>query len=304
LFASYSVIVLAWGLLLAPVADAADPGATETLAGVRRIDFKETGASLPEIHIGPGLSTTVLFDSAIRPDEVVLEGRERFQRLGMSEDHLVLIPSSTFRQGEQLRLEVRFRDGAAPERAAFRLVVDAARVERQVEIYRQPRTAESYRQEVEELKSGMARLRQEAGRLQRSNASSGDSDSRAATLAIMGDIVEETLTYGREDSSAPVSVTEVKRFRRPGRWVALRVTLTGRGRGGGWTAATAALRDAQGQSMRVLRPWQQEPVANTELRNIVIAIEDEAAFRKGRYTLKLFDEDGGTSVTLEGLAVP
>ncbi|WP_163997913.1 DUF2381 family protein [Pyxidicoccus caerfyrddinensis] len=304
MFASYSFIVLAWGLLLAPVADAADPGATETLAGVRRIDFKETGASLPEIHIGPGLSTTVLFDSPIRPDEVVLEGRERFQRLGMSEDHLVLIPSSTFRQGEQLRLEVRFHDGAAPERAAFRLVVDAARVERQVEIYRQPRTAESYRQEVEELKSGMARLRQEVGRLQRSNASSGDSDSWIATLAIMGDIVDKTLTYGRADSSAPVSVTEAKLLRLPGRWVALCVVLKWRGRAGGWTAATAALRDAQGQSMRVLRPWQQGPVSIKGVQNVVIAIEDEAAFQPGRYTLKLLDEGGGTSVTLEGLAVP
>jgi uncharacterized protein (TIGR02268 family) len=304
LFASYSFIVLAWGLLLAPVANAADPGATETLAGVRRIDLRETGASLPEIHIGPGLSTTVLFDSPIRPDEVVLEGRERFQRMGMSEDHLVLIPSSTFRQGEQLRLEVRFRDGAAPERAAFSLVVDAARVERQVEIYRQPRTAESYRQEVEELKSGMARLRQEVGRHQRSNASSGDSHFLAAALVMKKDIIETPLTYGREDSSVPVSVKEVRLFRLPGYWVALCVSLTWRGRDGGWTAATAVLRDAQGQSIRVLRPWQQGPVSTKGGQKVVIAIEDEAAFQTGRYTLKLMDEGGGTSVTLEGLAVP
>jgi uncharacterized protein (TIGR02268 family) len=304
LFASYSIIVLAWGLLLASVADAAEPGTPETLVGVRRIDIKETRESLPEIHIGPGLSTTVLFDSPIRPDEVVLEGRERFQRLGMSEDHLVLVPSSTFRHGEQLRLEVRFRDGAAPERAAFMLVMDAAHVDRQVELYRQARTAESYRQEVEELKRGMAQLRQEVARLHPSNAPAGDSDYLPAIITRMDDITKGSLTYGHEDSSAPVSVMDATYFRLPGHWMALRVRLALRGRSGGWTAAAASLSDAQGRAVKVLRPWQEGSVTSEMSRDVVVAIEDEVDLPAGRYTLKLWDEGGGQSVMLEGLAVP
>ncbi|MCY1015499.1 DUF2381 family protein [Pyxidicoccus sp. MSG2] len=303
MFASYSFIVLAWGLLLAPVADAAELGALGPLAGVRRIDLKETRAPLPEVHIGPGLTTTVLFDSPIRLDEVVLEGRERFQRLGMSEDHLVLVPSSTFVHGEQLRLEVRFRDDAAPERAAFMLVVDAARVERQVEIYRQPRTAESYRVEVEELKKGIARLRQEVGRLHQTNAPTGGSDSLPATIARVLEVEATPLTFGRQDSSVPASVSEVNVVRLSGRWLALSMILKGERGSGAWTAVEVVLRDARGQAVKALPPWQQGPVRPGTSPQVVIMMEDEAALPSGRYTLELWDEGRGQHVTLEGLEV-
>ncbi|QSQ18730.1 DUF2381 family protein [Pyxidicoccus parkwayensis] len=304
MFASPFFIVLAWGLLLAPVADAAAPRNSEMLAGVRRIDLREVREPIPEIHIGPGLTTTVLFDSTIRPDEVVLEGRERFQRLGLSEDHLVLVPSSTFQQGEHLRLEIRFRDDAAPERVAFMLVVDPEQVERQVELFRRPRTAESYRQEVEELKSGMSRLRQEVARLHSSPELSGEGGALAATVARLDDVRQRPLTFGREENSAPVSVKAVQGVRLAGLWMALRLNLAWRGRGeGGWVAAGASLRDSQGRLVMTRRPWQGAPLTPWDDQFVVIASEHEASLPAGRYTLKLWDESGGQTVTLEGLEV-
>lgn len=303
MFASYSFIVLAGGLLLATVAEAAAPGVPEAPAGVRRIDLREKQGPIPEIHIGPGLATTLLFDSTIRPEEVVLEGRERFQRLGLSEDHLLLVPSSTFRQGEHLLLEVRFRDGATPERVAFLLVVDAARVERQVELYRQPRTAESYRQEVEELKSGMERLRQELVKLQPVNAPAGNRGSLFTIIEQLPEIQASMLSYAREDISAPVSVQKLQSLRVRGSWMVLRLKLSSI-KNGEWTAAGAAIQNSQGQAMKVLHPWQKGPVAPSSFQDVVIAMEGAEELPAGRYTLKLWDESGTRTVTLEGLDVP
>ena len=112
---SPAFIVLAWGVLWAATAQAAAQEASGSGAMVRRIDVQAgTLATPPEVRISPGQSTIVFFDARIRPEQLVLEGRERFQRFGVTEDHLVLVPSPTFREGERLRLEVPFHDGAAP----------------------------------------------------------------------------------------------------------------------------------------------------------------------------------------------
>ncbi|MFP2912322.1 DUF2381 family protein [Pyxidicoccus sp. 3LFB2] len=298
---SSHLIVLTCVLMLSPVADAAAPDMQQVLAGVRRVELRDATESLPEVHISPGLSTTVLFDSPIRPDELVLEGRERFQRLGLSEDHLVLVPSSTLRQGERLRLEVRFSDAATPERAALLLVVDATRVERQVELYRRPRTAESYRLEVEELKTQMARLQREVKRLPVPDATSASGDAWVTTL-LQWDTVEALEMHNlRVAIAAPVSVTDVWRLRLPGHWLALRVRLEAKP--GAWKPTGASLRDAQGRPVNVLRPWAQVGLSRNEpqFQRVVIVVEDEASFRTGRYTLKLWDEGTGQSVTVEGL---
>jgi uncharacterized protein (TIGR02268 family) len=294
-------ILMAWALWWASVAGAAEPGAA---ADVRRVELREAMQTAPEVHIGPGLSTTVLFDAPIRPEELVLDGRERFLRVGMSEDHLVLIPSSTFRPGERFRLEVRFRDGATPERAALMLVVDDTRVERQVEVYRRPRTAESYRQEVEALKSQLARLQLEVARQHVPDAPAAGGASLWKSLANWEGIESEPMTYKRAASTAPVSVKELRWFRLVGAWQVVRVSLASKGEPRVWMATGASLRDAQGQVVKVLPPWGQGVVTPTGLQSVLLVIEEGAALDAGSYTLKVWNEGTGQSVTVEGCQVP
>lgn len=300
-------IVFTWVLWLAPVAGVATSETPGAAAGVRRIELRDAGEPLPEIRIAPGLSTTVLFDSPIRPEEVVLEERERFQRLGLSEDHLVLIPSSTFWHGERMRLEVRFRDGATPERAALLLVVDASQVERQVELYRRPRTAESYRQEVEELKTVRVRLQQEVEQLRLGGTPAGGGDALFAALARWEDIEMVPVSYQRMVSSIPVTVQKIKKLKMEPGWCFLRVVLVQPGEPGAWTASGSSLQDEQGRPVKVLRPLAQqrldEAAENLDVV-LLIPIVDGAAFRAGRYTLKLWNEGAGQSMTFEGLKVP
>ncbi|WP_223759430.1 DUF2381 family protein [Myxococcus sp. RHSTA-1-4] len=297
--------MLTWGLLLASGAWAADSEVSALTSGVRRIELRAApSSSLPEVRIGPGLSTTVFFDSRIAPEYVVLEGRERFQRVGIADDHLALIPSGTFRHGERLRLEVRFHDDAAPERAAVMLVVDASHVERQVEVYRQPRSAESYRQEVEELRAGGLRLQREVDRLRLTRAPTGGIEALVASMRGSDVFQLRRVSYQRVESPAPLSVFFTDVVTLAETWAGLRVSLEMWEPGPDWTAAGASLVDARGHIVKVLRPWQQEPLRFKEDRIIVIPGEQAKTLPRGRYTLKLWDEGGGRPVTIEGIEVP
>lgn len=294
-------LLLVCGLFLFRGAVAAEAAATGPLAGVRRIELRADLVSpLPEVRIAPGLSTTVFFDGRISPDEVKLEGRERFLRLGLAEDHLALVPSSAFRSGERLRLEVRFRDGGAPERATVMLVVDATQVERQVEFFRRPRTAESYRQEVEELKAGMVRLQREVERLRASGGPAGGLD--AVFHSLDGPELVRFTEVSYQRVSSPFLVPSAKWVTLGARVRALRLRMQLPEQEGEWMAVGASLLDTQGRAVNVHSPWQQEPLRLKLSQVLVVRLEGAEMPPQGRYTLKLWDEHGRT-VTIEGLEV-
>jgi uncharacterized protein (TIGR02268 family) len=293
-------VVLTWALLLVPGAEAAEDAPAGT-AGVRRIELRaDTRASPPEVRIRPGYSTTLFFDSPILPEQVELEGRERFQRVGMADDHLALIPSSELRQGERLRLRVRFRDQALPELASLMLVVDFLQVEQQVELYRHPRTAESYRQEVEELKAGVTRLRQEVEQLRGVQLPAREIEALLGSLENRDTLRFESLVHQRVSSPSPTRVIRGSVLSLEEHWTALRFRLEMPFEEVAWTAAGASLTDAQGRLIQTRPPWQPGPVRMNQAQIIVVLIEEAVALRAGRYTLKLWDEAGRT-VTIEGV---
>ncbi|GHG97569.1 DUF2381 family protein [Comamonas sp. JC664] len=298
---SPAFIVLAWGVLWSATAQAAAQEPPGSGSAVRRIDVQAGTPLAPqEVRISPGLSTTVFFDARIRPEQLVLEGRERFQRFGVTEDHLVLVPSSTFREGERLRLEVRFHDGAVPERAVMVLVVDSARAERQVELFRQTRSAASYQQEVEELRSGMLRLERQVQQLQRSRP--GEC-SRESLVADLGD--EDSIAFRAwfpRKVSGEFSLLRATFLRLSPRWAALRLTLTGTRASRGWAVAGAELTDAQGRRLKSLPPWQAGPVGDGET-SIVILLDEPSTPGEGlgRYTLELWNEGRKQTLKMEGL---
>lgn len=294
------VVVLAWALLLAPGAEAAEAAPVGT-AGVRRIELRaDARASPPEVRIRPGYSTTLFFDSPILPEQVQLEGRERFQRVGVTGDHLALIPSSVLREGERLQLLVRFRDGALPELAALILVVDTTQVEPQVELYRHPRTAESYRQEVEELKAGVTRLRHEVERLRGAHLPARGIEALLAEADTQDALRFGVMVHQRVSSSFSARVIRGSVLSIQDQWTAFRIRLDMASEEAEWTAAGASFMDAQGRLFQTRPPWQPGPVRFKQEQVIVVLVEGRVALRAGRYTLKLWDEAGRT-VTIEGV---
>ncbi|HZI16112.1 MAG TPA: DUF2381 family protein [Myxococcus sp.] len=303
MLASRLLAVLACALVLAPGAEAA-PEPSADPAGVRRIELRaDVHAPPPEVRIRPGYSTTFFFDSPIQTEQVELEGRERFQRVGITGDHLALIPSSSLREGEKLRLRLRFRDGALPEFASLSLVVDRHEVEQQVELYRHPRPAESYRREVEELKEGMTRLQREVERLREAAVPAVGVEPLLARFDAADSLQYEPLKYQRLSSSIQANAFRGAAISLQGKWIALRFMLETGAEEADWTAAGASLVDARGRLMKTRPPWQPGPVSFEQEQVIVVMLEEGANLRAGRYTLKLWD-DAGRTVTLEGVAPP
>nr|WP_254626555.1 DUF2381 family protein [Myxococcus sp. CA040A] len=273
------------------------------LAPVRRIEVgAEPRVPAPEIRIAPGRSTTFFFDARILPDELSLEGRERFQRLGISDDHLALVPSSALREGERLRLGLRFRDGAAPEQVTFVLVVDAVLGEPQVEVYRRARSVESYRQEVEELKGRLSQARFELDRLQLEGRSSGGVESLVAALENPEELAVRPLTPTKVVAHPEVSVSQSRFVTHQMRWRAIRVDLRALPGGAGWVATGASLTDARGRSHKVLSHWQTAPLREDVAQALVVRVDHTTDLDPGHYVLKLWDAKGRT-VTLEGLSL-
>nr|WP_281291571.1 DUF2381 family protein [Myxococcus llanfairpwllgwyngyllgogerychwyrndrobwllllantysiliogogogochensis] len=107
----------------------------------------------------------LLFDSELAQDGVELDERGVFSIVDMGRMTMRLVPSAKVSPGEKFRVSVRFRDGAAPPRASFSLTVHPARADTVVEVYRNTRTVESYRQEAREARAETQRCQEESARL-------------------------------------------------------------------------------------------------------------------------------------------
>ena len=128
---SSTAALLGLTLFAAPV-DAAERMPLPTCAvGTRYIELiADAPSKTPEVCIRPELTLTLLFDAKLARVEV--EGWERFRRVKLVDDTLVLVASEALHDGERVLVTVYFQDGAAPTSATFVLVVHPSQAERQV----------------------------------------------------------------------------------------------------------------------------------------------------------------------------
>ncbi|HSP79301.1 MAG TPA: DUF2381 family protein, partial [Myxococcaceae bacterium] len=161
---SLSAALLALALLSALPASAESPLLPSCAAGVRYIELEaDATGKPPELCIRMGRTTTIHFDS--KRVRFVWEKRW-FQWFLEGKNALTFVPSEALSDGERLPLTVYFEDGAAPESAAFVLVVHPSQAEGQVEVSRQPRPVASYREEAKQARAEARRCQQEKAHLQ------------------------------------------------------------------------------------------------------------------------------------------
>jgi len=309
--ASSSAALVVFMVLMGTMASAEVP-ALSWNAGVRQLELAaEPTGNEPEVHISPGVSTTLAFDAELLRDKegkdtVGLEKRESFALVDAGQATLRLLPLDSLKSGERLRLMVRFKDGAAPAGAAFTLVVHPARAERLLEVYRAPRTAASYQREAKEAKVETQRCHEE---LERERAERGGPGGLTGLIAAgqmdsMG-VSTRLLTEAVTKSPGNALVTlEVFSYRAAGRVVVALVLENPQG-AQPWLAEGAMLTDRAGMELKVLPVWQRGFIVTDRKRqHIVVEAQAPREEAQGSFTLKLWEAGMGRTVSLSGISFP
>ncbi|CAM4543948.1 DUF2381 family protein [Myxococcus xanthus] len=284
----------------------AQPAFMSTGAGVRRIELSpESTSTAVEVSISSGLSSTILFDSELAREGVVLEGREQFSLVDIGQATIRLIPAEGISPGDRLRLVVRFRDEAAPGSATFLLVAHPANAEPVVEVYRRKRGVETYREEAREAKAEAQRCLEENERL-RAERSAPQGLAGLLSMGKAGSGGVDDIDLGKSISRGPgvAVVVRLAYSYRSALRVAVDVTLAFPEGGQPWTATGAALRDKSGKELNVLQVWQVAPTPSEKSVRVIVEAEATPDSAQGPFTLKLWEANGPRTVTLGNVTFP
>lgn len=141
-----SVVLLA----LAGQARGAELGTGECVGDGGSVEVK-VGVEVAPVCVGAGGSTVLEFESAIVGERTTVEGGDVEPFTGIGGTKLMVDGAAGATLGVARRVTVYFGDGFEPASATFPLVVVADATKRAVKVGRQPRTAASLREEVEDL---------------------------------------------------------------------------------------------------------------------------------------------------------
>ncbi|WNG25833.1 DUF2381 family protein [Cystobacter fuscus] len=129
----------------------------------QRIERTRTALAPHEICVSPGRMTGVVFDV---PVSVELQEEFRFEEVSRGRTSINVMPPKDMAPGERLRLSARYVDGNHQEDAlTLFLVASPDQSTRQVEVFRDTRTRESFERELEQERVERQRSQQELTRL-------------------------------------------------------------------------------------------------------------------------------------------
>jgi uncharacterized protein (TIGR02268 family) len=308
--AAYSVVLLVF-TLFSGTESTAQPRSASWVGAVRVVELPEepTGQE-PEVVISPGLSTTFTFDAELSRGEsgkdLELERREVFSLVDVGQTTLRLTPSDKLASGARLRLSVRFKDGAAPSRVAFILVVHPVRAERLVEVYRKAQPVEFYQREARAARMEVEQCHEDLERARAEHTVPGGLAGliAAGTMDLNG-VRSRNITESVSRAPRNALVTLRVLSYRSARQVALEVLLENPEGAQTWPTTEAVVTNEKGVELKALPVWQSGPVApgGSEQR-IVVHAEALAAQAQGLYTLKLWEPSTSRTVILTGVSFP
>jgi uncharacterized protein (TIGR02268 family) len=299
-------------LITASAQALAHPSSEELTGSPRFMVTADNPSQSRQVRVSPGLGTLFVFDTPVQREGIILEQREHFRQVSLSEDGLLLtlLPLGELSMGTRLRLTVRFSDGAVPMSMDFLLVVHP-QAEHQVEVFRLPRSSDSYKKESEaaqvelqQCKVQREREREECGRP--AGITGLIALYQMDALGVRARHVEEGLPLGRREAFRALKVTSYSATGgvAGAKMVRLAVALDLVNNGPRpWMARNAELIGPSGRWTMAL--WSPEPILPGTWLRIVAEVElPLAEVRSGSHVLKLWDEDGVRTVTLSGVTFP
>jgi len=296
-------------LTTTPTLAEATPDTWEPVA-VRHLELTADEARrVHEVRISPLFTTTLVFNAPLLEGGVVLEEREGFRTVMVDEATgvVALLPSAVLSAGRRLSLTVRFAEGAVPASATFQLVVHPTRAESQVNVYRRPRSAESFqleaRQERERAEQCEAQLAQVQAERKRPGGLTGLIDSG---LVVKGSGVtgRDIWDTAQQRPGEALGVKGAHTYAAQGQLaVALDVENTS---AQPWSVDSegAQLVSKEGARLRVLSVWPREPLAPGAWGRVVVEAAATPEGARGTYVLTLGERGGARTVTLRGVTFP
>lgn len=255
---------------------------------------REPAAVVREICVSPGIMTGFLFDA---PFSVELQDEVRFVVLRGSSG-ISLVPPQDLAPGERLRLTARLGEGESQRSITFVLVARPGQATRQVELYHDRRTRESYEQEVEQERAKSQKLREENQQLRTRLLGSvglrGLFLESALDIGGVGvhKIVSDRPAAGQQSGDAPLRVFMCKSYR-SGRSVAVGLRLQNLGTEP-WILEAASLVTNTGAELEGLTLGPTEAIAPQEEGRVVMELEAVMGAYPGEYRLILKDASGRT----------
>lgn len=272
----------------------------------RRIELAPVPTdTLPEVSIRPGIASLVVFDTPLARDGVELEGRERFRRVVVGEDTIALVPSEALREGERLRLTVRFAAGVTPAEARLLLVVARAQADTQVEVVRSQHVSYPPRTESAGMAEELQRLREENAWLRGEQGPSGLLAAIAAPwMEDQGLAARQLRQPHPRLTGADLPQVDTVCFRAASR-VAVKLTVKFSPGERPWSVGNAALIGPEGRQLRTVQVWQSEPTTGATAE-VLILVEAEADKSEalGPHTLELREAGGERTFKLAPVTFP
>jgi len=305
--ASPPIVLLALVLLDGP--PVAQSSAATCQTGVQHVELSAAPmGEAPTVCISPGQATTVSFDSDLLPDSLMLEDRDDFGTVHVSESTVKLVPSEKLVPGERLKLTARFKDDSAPAGAAMMLVVHAVQATPYVEVHREKRTVESCQRELREKEVALQQCRAENERLHHERSSPGGIMGLRASGVMDGNgVVAHQLAEGVTEGATNALRMKGAAAYRSAMRVAVEVFLKAPKDAPAWKPenATLTLQGRKGVELKVVTLWTPEPIV-PGLRSGSVFVEAEANpdVAAGIFTLKLWDASGARTVTISGIKFP
>ncbi len=272
---------------------------------VQRIELSWGRGASQEICVSPGLLTGFVFDSRVTVD---LEQEIRFAGVTRGNTSVSIMPPGDGLAGERLRLTAHFSDGAS---VTFVLVFHSGQATRQVEVYRDKRTRESFQHEVAQAEAKIRQLEQKNELLQHQleqlRAEYGD--PRGLRRLITSKSLSKNGIQAREIPQATLdrcegalSVIRATTYRSNNR-VTLEVWVSNPSQEP-WTLSAVSLVEAKGNSLTGIQFWQDGAfIAPQDSRLVVVEADVGSETELGEVTLSL-REAGPRGVTLAKVAVP
>jgi uncharacterized protein (TIGR02268 family) len=265
---------------------------------VLRVELSRTLGASQEICVSPGLLTGFVFDTSVVVD---LEAESRFGEVIRGRTSISLMPPADGVAGERLRLTARFPDGTS---ITFVLVVHSGQATRQVEVYQDQRTRESYQHELAQARARNQQLQQA---LEQLRAECGEPGSLwrflvSGAMPRKG-IPSEMLPLERvEDSKKSLFSVGGHTYRTTDR-VAVDVHLFNFSTEP-WTVVEASLVDAKGNELRRLLLWQEGGAIPPEQQGrLVLEFEMNRNASRENFTLML-RENGPRAMTFRKVTLP